>query len=190
MTTKYFYIVLSISLLVSCRHNIDLKKVTSTERYFSRDKPFDTTAAGKTAIIKSLDNKDSICGDYTFIVWPGYDGHELIINHDSTFKENHWSDVLSVKDNSIKGKWMIQNGDIILKYKNHKYRFVYFEYKWATFLIPASKVKLFNVQFQKNKDILDNLSMTASNIPSTHMQDTLSFFAELCFVKFPIKNKP
>ena len=177
-------------MLVSCRPNTDLKKITSTERYFSHDKPFDTTAAAEAESIRSVNNKKSICGNYNFIVLPGFDGHELFLNPDSTFKEKHWTDVISLKDNSIKGKWKIYNGDIILKNKHSKYQFVYFEYKWAVFLIPTAKVGLFNIQFQKNKTILDNLSNIASNLPGSAMQDTLSFFAELCFIKFPIKNKP
>lgn len=188
MITNRLNIFLSFILLVSCRTNTDLKKISSTDRYFSRDKPFDLSLATQTDLLKSINDKKSICGDYSFIVWPGFDGHELSLSSDSTFKENHWTDVISLKDNSIKGKWMIKNGDILLKYKNQKYQFVYFEYKWATFLIPITKVKLFSVQFQKNKSVLDNISRAA--IPDHRMQDTLSFFAELCFMKFPIKNKP
>ncbi len=174
--------------LTSCRQNKDLDKITSTERYFSGRKPFDMTST-ENKLAMSFENNDAMCGRYNFIVWSGFDGHELLLNQDSTFKEKHWTDY-TLDEKYIKGKWNLKSDTVVLNYKKHKYYFIQFQYSWAVFLIPVNKVKLFNSEFQKNKYVLDNISGVVHNLPSTVLQDTLSFFTELCFIKFPIKNKP
>jgi hypothetical protein len=182
------FLLVGILLLISqCKTPDDLSKISSTAPYseYNEDSALDTNGLKSASSIKSnIDIKEPIVGRYQFIVGPNRTGHRLILNSDSTFKENMWTDVAG-KKKYVTGKWFFRNSFLVLRDKHKKeFEFICYKYNWALFLIPVSKEKYFSVQLKKTKSTIDSLTTTL-NDPKTqfYLDKSLINFSYLCFYR-------
>ncbi|HRG00534.1 MAG TPA: hypothetical protein PKZ75_05430 [Bacteroidia bacterium] len=181
-------ILLSFVFFIQCSPNKDLQRITSIENYFEfkESSALDTNGIRNAPnLITNIEKTDSLSGRYSFIVYPGYHGHSLILNRDSSFIESMWTDVLK-KRKKAKGKWFVKNNHLILKQSRKKeYSFIIYKYSWTTFLVPVLKEKYFSVKFQENKYKLDSLKNKILEVKGYQLDKTLRPFQYLCFYRRP-----
>ena len=98
-----------------------------------------------------------------------------------------WTDVPK-KRKRVKGKWTIKSNLLILK-KNKKehFSFLCYRHSWTIFLIPTTKNREFNIQLDKNKTHISNLSESVKTMPGYALDDSLSYLKYLCFYRIPEK---
>jgi hypothetical protein len=145
-----------IILLFSISCNKDFEKIRSDEYYSWARK--DDTLVYKDTLTFTLLYIDSIAGHYNFMILPGHEGHGLTLYTDSTFSEKKWSDCVQ-RFPKVKGKWSYANGVIILKSGRQELTLLIHQYKWTTFLVLENKKDEFAYRFNKNKRIIDSLSV-------------------------------
>jgi len=105
-----------------------------------------------------------------------------ILKSDSTFEEMHWSDYMR-RPRILKGKWRINQNEVVLKTMYSTHRLKIHQYEWATFLIPAPKEARFAYEFNRNIHVIDSLKPYVEITPSKYFDRDLREFRTLCFIK-------
>lgn len=181
-------ILISFFFSIQCSSNKDLQRISSTEKYFEckESSALDTNGLHSAPnMLTNIEKTDSLNGHYSFIVYPGYHGHSLTLNRDSSFIESMWTDVLK-KRKKARGKWFVKNDLLILKQSRKKeYAFIIYKYSWTTFLIPVLKEKYFSAKFQENRYKLDSLKTNIMEIKGYQLDKSLRPFQYLCFYRRP-----
>lgn len=146
------YLVI-IGSLMSC--NKDFEKISTGVTYRPILDSIHTTDSMPFTVLST----DSISGTYGLYVIFGLDGYTLRLYEDSTFKENHWTDGPR-RSRSNKGKWHIDNGQVILKSGFKTLKLNIHQHKWATFLIPEKYSRNFFYHFNDKVHVIDSLAET------------------------------
>ncbi|MHB1279468.1 MAG: hypothetical protein ACYC1Q_13855 [Bacteroidia bacterium] len=168
-----------LATLLSC--NRDFQAISSMDRYAWARKT-DTFPKMDTLSFQVL-NRDSLYGQYNFSVLPGYQGHYLVLNPDSTFIEGPWSDVLERRNRTISGKWYVKENTLILKWRFKTLTLRIHQYSWATFLVPMGKEGIFAYEFNRSKDIIDRLEVRFKTEKHYVIERELNNFRTLCFLR-------
>ncbi|MGZ5243867.1 MAG: hypothetical protein ACXWW0_08230 [Bacteroidia bacterium] len=130
-------------------------------------------------------NVNSLPGIYVFIVLPGYQGHTLSLNPDSSFRENRWSDV-PINSKELVGKWQLKSDSMVTLKKGFKeINLLIHQYRWTTFLIPQNKSEQFAYTFNLNKHLIDSLAGTIHLLNNTNIDRYMKNFGTLCFIRRP-----
>lgn len=149
---------------------------------YSWARKFDTVPKQDTLTFQVL-TRDSLYGKYNFFVLPGYQGHFLILNPDSSFSEGSWSDVVRGRNKRISGKWSVLGNTLILKRRFKTLTLHIHQYSWATFLVPMGKEGIFAYEFNRSKEIIDRLGERLKTESPHMIEKELNNFRTLCFLR-------
>lgn len=172
----YIYSILLLCIISSCCNSFSYLNYR-----YSYD---ELSLEGQPKHLK-FSNSQSLSGKYLLMNLPGFTGHVLRLQSDSSFQDTPFSDVNGyLEPRSIKGKWS-SNSDfnVCLKRGCSDIELLAYSYKNLDFLIPIYNEELFTQKVNLNIDNLNKVASERNELKRNDLMYNLHDFANICYIK-------